>query len=408
MSPGLAPGAPAVDAAVPDPPTTDLSAIAAAVESRGAAGFVAVGDRFDDDLRYLSRFGGPDRAYALVVTPERAVLTAPALFDEQARREFVAPDSPDGIDREVRTAEQSDPAGVRAARVLNGFADDGVAETTPTVLTPASIPHDAALYLAEAGYEPESTTVVADTRRRKTDAELACLRRVQAVACRGMARAEAVLAEAEPDGDDLLWAGEPLTTERLRRAVDAEMARHGLRSAGNTVIGAGPTAADLHYTGIDHIAPGETVLLDISPRGPHGYYGDLTRTFVVESEGGWERRAFVAVEDAHEMALTHVEAGVTAGTVNEEAAAELAAHGFRVDSADTGFTHGVGHGVGVSLHEGPSLTSDDPLEAGHVVTIEPGVYDPEVGGVRIEDLVVVTEDGYERLASYPVRFTPSA
>ncbi|MFW5938646.1 MAG: M24 family metallopeptidase, partial [Halanaeroarchaeum sp.] len=156
----------------------------------------------------------------------------------------------------------------------------------------------------------------------------------------------------------------------------------------------------------DQIAPGETVLLDISPRGPQGYYGDLTRTFVVGSDGGWERRAYVAVEQAHEEALAHVEAGVPAGTVHEEAAAELAAHGFRIDSGEVGFTHGVGHGVGVSLHEGPSLRADTPLEPGNVVTIEPGVYDPDIGGVRIEDLVAVTEDGYERLASYPVRFTP--
>ena len=404
MSRQLAPGAPAVDADHPDPPQTDLRPIADAVAERGAAGFVAVGDRFADDLRYLSRFGGPDRDYAVVVTPDRAALTAPGLFDEQARREFVdgAPD--DGIAREVRTENQGEPAGVRAAAAL---ADDA-AEGSSVVLTPASIPHDAALYLEAAGYELESTTAVDEARRRKNEAELACLRRVQAVTCRGMARAEAVLASAEPDGDDLLYEGEPLTTERLRREVDAEMASHGIRSAGNTVIGAGSTAADLHYTGIDHVSPGETVLLDISPRGPHGYYGDLTRTFVVGSDGGWERRAFVAVEQAHETALEHVEAGVTAGTVHEEAAAELTAHGFRIDSSDVGFTHGVGHGVGVSLHEGPSLRADTPLEPGNVVTIEPGVYDPEIGGVRIEDLVAVTENGFERLASYPVRFTPAA
>ena len=405
MRPVLAPGAPDVSPDHPPAPETDLSPIAAAVEEADAAGFVAVGDRFDDDVRYLSRFGGPDRAYAVVVTPGRAALTAPALFDEQAEREFVygAPD--DGIVREIRTEKQGDPAGVRAAAALDDLAPDAAGST---VLTPPSIPHDAALYLENAGYELESTTAVADARRRKSAAELACLRRVQAVTCRGMARAEAVLAAAEPDGDDLLFEGEPLTTERLRREVDAEMARHGVRSAGNTVIGAGPTAADLHYTGVDHIAPGETVLLDISPRGPHGYYGDLTRTFAVDSDGGWERRAFVAVEQAHETALEHVEAGVPAGTVHEEAAAELTAHGFRIDSEAVGFTHGVGHGVGVSLHEGPSLRAETPLEVGDVVTIEPGVYDPDIGGVRIEDLVAVTENGYERLASYPVRFTPTS
>ncbi|MFD1566585.1 M24 family metallopeptidase [Halolamina litorea] len=399
---GLAPGAPEVAADHPEPPQTDLSPIADAVEDAGAAGFVAVGYRFADDVRYLSRFGGPDRDYAVVVTADRAALTAPGLFDEQAETEFVDAAPDDGVAREVRTEGQRGPAGRRAANVLDDLAD----ADSDTVLTPADIPHDAALYLENAGYELSSTTAVDDARLTKTEAELACLSRVQAVTCRGMARAEAVLAAAEPDGDDLLFEGEPLTTEILRREVDAEMASHGIRSAGNTVIGSGSTAADLHYTGIDHIAPGETVLLDISPRGPHGYYGDLTRTFVVGSDGGWERRAFVAVEAAHEEALTNVEAGATAGTVHEEAAAELTAHGFRIDSSEVGFTHGVGHGVGVSLHEGPSLRADTPLQAGNVVTIEPGVYDPDIGGVRIEDLVAVTEDGYERLASYPVRFTP--
>lgn len=405
--PALAPGAPTVDADHPPAPTTDLSSIAAAVSDADAVAFVHVGDRFDDDLRYLTRFGGPDRDFALVVTPDRAVLCAPSLFDEQATREFVDAAPDDGVEREVRGEDVGDPAGIRAAAVLDDLTGDGDDEHGE-ILVPQHLPHDAALYLETAGYSLSSTAAVADAREKKTEAELACLRRVQAVTCRGMARAEAILAAADVEGDALIWGGDPLTTERLRREVNAELARHGITDAGNTVIGAGPTAADLHFTGHDTIAPGETVLLDISPRGPHGYYGDLTRTFVVDSEGGWERRAYVAVEMAHGLALDEVEPGVAAGTVHEEGAAELAAYGFRIDSTEIGFTHGIGHGVGVSLHEGPSLRGDVALEPGHVITIEPGLYDPERGGIRIEDLVVVTEDGFEKLAEYPVRFTPEA
>ncbi len=172
--------------------------------------------------------------------------------------------------------------------------------------------------------------------------------------------------------------------------MNAVLAARGVRDAGNTVIGAGPSAADLHYVGDDPIRPGETVLLDISPRGPDGHYGDVTRTFVVDGDGGWERRAYVAVEAAR------------------EAAAELAAYGFEpnADEGESGFTHGTGHGVGVSLHEGPSLSGAGELRPGHVVTIEPGVYDPAVGGVRLEDLILVTEDGYEILAEYPFDIAP--
>jgi Xaa-Pro aminopeptidase len=431
------------------PLRTDLRPIVEAVREADATAFVAVGDRFDDDLRYLTRFSGPDRPYALVVFPDgespdrvgRAVCCAPALFREQAEREFVAAargpageatdDSTDdteatfhdGVAREVRTADVGDHAGERAAAVVDDLVDGASAAAEgdgPTVLAPASIPHDAAVYLERAGSDLASTDAVADARASKTPAEVDRLRRVQRAAVAGMARAEAVLAESEVVGreaDDstgdgrrppLRWEGEALTTERLRREVNRVLAARGVRDAGNTVIGAGPSAADLHYVGDDPIRPGETVLLDISPRGPDGYYGDVTRTFVVDGDGGWERRAYVAVEAAREAALDEVEPGVPAKTVHGEAAAELTAYGFdpTAGEGEAGFTHGTGHGVGVSLHEGPSLSGAGELRPGHVVTVEPGVYDPEVGGVRLEDLIVVTDDGYEILAEYPFGIVP--
>jgi len=430
------------------PLRTDLTPVVEAIRAADANAFVAVGDRFDDDLRYLTRFSGPDRPYALVVVPSddgttdragRAVLCAPPLFREQAGREFVAaardPDADatadagarfhDGVVREVRTGSVCDHAGERAAAVVEGLIGGGESEPGPgdrTVLTPASIAHDAAVYLERAGNELASTDAVATARARKTPAEIDRLRRVQRATVDGIGRAETVLAESavgrrvesDPAAGDrrppLRWAGEPLTTERLRREVNRVLAAHGVRDAGNTVIGAGPSAADLHNVGDDPIYPGETVLLDVSPRGPDGYYGDGTRTFVVDGDGGWERRAYVAVEAAREAALNEMEPGVPAKTVHGEAAAELAAYGFdpNADEGEAGFTHGTGHGAGVSLHESPSLSGAGELRPGHVVTVEPGVYDPEVGGVRLEDLVLVTEDGYELLAEYPFDIVPEA
>ncbi|MFC7324725.1 M24 family metallopeptidase [Halorubrum rutilum] len=448
------------------PLRTDLTPIAEAVAAADADAFVAVGDRFDDDVRYLTRFSGPDRASALVVVPEdgaegddedrdgdgaggrgavaRAVCCPPSLFAEQAEREFVGSARArsdgesdgdagfhDGVAREVRTESVGDHAGERAAAAVAALLGDGDATEDEgsngdggsnadgaadrTLLVPPAVPHDAAVYLERAGNALASTDAVTTTRARKTGAELDRLRRVQRAAAAGMARAETVLAGSEVDEGDagrpiLRWAGAPLTTERLRREANAVLAARGVRDAGNTVIGAGPSAADLHYVGDEPVRPGETVLLDISPRGPDGYYGDLTRTFVVDGDGGWERRAYVAVEAAREAALAEVEPGVPAKTVHGEAAAELAAYGFdpNAGEGEAGFTHGTGHGVGVSLHESPSLSAGGAgkLRSGHVVTVEPGVYDPDVGGVRLEDLVVVTEDGYELLAEYPFGIVP--
>jgi Xaa-Pro aminopeptidase len=388
------PSTPAVPTSVRDDrPATDREFLRTAVADADATGFVHVGDRFDDDLRYLTRFEGPDRRYAFVFVDGEAHLLAPALFAEQARREF---------DGTVVTRDVDAAAGERAAQLLADHADGG------TVLVPQQLPHDAAVYLERAGFAVRSTPAVTEARAVKTDTEVDHLRRVQRAAVRGVARAAEILAEADPVGDELHWQGAPLSTERLRRQVNVTLAAEGVRDAGNTVVGAGETCADLHFTGLRTLRPSETVLLDVSPRGPAGYYGDCTRTFVVDGDGGWERRAGVAVEAARTAALDELAAGVPASQVHREAAAEIAAYGFAVDREDRGFVHSLGHGVGLSLHEAPSFRRDAPLEAGHVVTIEPGVYDPSEGGVRIEDLALVTEDGAELLATFPTSLTPGA
>ncbi len=370
-------------------------ALREAISDRDAGAVVHVGDRFDDDLRYLTRFLGPDRAYAVVVTPETAVCCAPRLFGDDARAAFPG---------EVRTENAALPAGRRAAAVLDDH------DVAGTVLTPQSIPHDAALYLEGAGYELASTDAVAAARAVKTDREVDRLRAVAGAAEAGIRRGAAVLRAATVDGDDLRWDGDPLTTECLRRAVDATMAGAGVDPARNTVCGSGPSCADLHYRGEDPIRPGETVLLDVSPRGPEGYYADCTRTFVVDGDGGWPRRAHVACEMGAEAAFAVLSAGAgeRASTVHTEAAAEIRAYGFPVDDGPVGFTHSVGHGVGLSLHERPSLRGDADLRAGHVLTVEPGVYDPERGGVRVEDSVVVREDGYDSLTDLPRSLDPGA
>ena len=442
-------GAPERDSSARLPLRTDLNPVVSAVRAAGAEAFVAVADRADRDLRYLTRSGRPERPYGVVVTPESAgapataTLLAPARSGPAGRRfvdaatvDGASVDSADavtgadganatadafhdGIVRAVRTDRAGDPVGTRAAAVLDERRSGG-----DELLVPRSIPHDAAVYLERAGYVLSSNPVVAETRAVKTPAEIDRIRRVQRAAAAGMARAETVLARSEPgpeteDGGEtadspgvraaLRWNGETLTAERLRRAVNATLAGAGVSDADNTVIGAGRAAA-ARRAGDGPIRAGETVVVDVAPRGPDGYHGGLTRTFVVDGDGGWARRAYVAVEAAREAALAEAEPGAPAATVHGEAAAELAAYGFDPDAAsgEAGFAHGAGHGVGVSRREPPSLPGDDALRAGHVLAVRPGVYDPAAGGVRVADVVVVREDGYEVLAEYPFGTAPIA
>ena len=438
-------GAPERDSSARLPLRTDLNPVVSAVRAAGAEAFVAVADRADRDLRYLTRSGRPERPYGVVVTPESAgapataTLLAPARSGPAGRRfvdaatadgagvdgasvdsaDATADAFHDGIVRAVRTDRAGDPVGTRAAAVLDERRSGG-----DELLVPRSIPHDAAVYLERAGYVLSSNPVVAETRAVKTPAEIDRIRRVQRAAAAGMARAETVLARSEPgpeteDGGEtadspgvraaLRWNGETLTAERLRRAVNATLAGAGVSDADNTVIGAGQAAA-ARRAGDGPIRAGETVVVDVAPRGPDGYHGGLTRTFVVDGDGGWARRAYVAVEAAREAALAEAEPGAPAATVHGEAAAELAAYGFDPDAAsgEAGFAHGAGHGVGMSRREPPSLPGDDALRAGHVLAVRPGVYDPAAGGVRVADVVVVREDGYEVLAEYPFGTAPIA
>ena len=394
---------------------TDWSFLDDALEAADALGFVAVGGRRDDDLRYLTGFDGPGREYAFVRTAgatHESVLCAPPGFETKATRQF---------DGRVATERGGDPAGERAAAVLDhseaGAGDDA---ESPLVLVPPTVPHDAAVYLERAGYELQSTTAVADARRIKTDSEIDAIRGVQAAAVAAVRHAEGMLAAADAvagtdaDGDggrDLRWQDAPLTADRLTREVNAELARGGVSDAGNTVVAVGPYRPNGDAENREcPIRTNEPVRIEVAPRGPHGYHGALARTVVVDSDGGWDRRAYVAVESALDAGLSEIEAGADAGDVAREADAELAAFGFD-PTTGVELPEGplsVGYGVGLSRRESPSLRGGTALDAGMVIAVAPGVVDCEQGCIRLSALVVVTESGYERLGDDSHSFSPRA
>jgi Xaa-Pro aminopeptidase len=159
---------------------------------------------------------------------------------------------------------------------------------------------------------------------------------------------------------------------------------------------------------------GEPIIVDIFPRDKETrYHGDLTRTFCRGEPGDTLAEWYRLTADAKAAALDAIEPGVTGEAVHDAACDVYEDAGLPTlrsdDEAETGFIHSTGHGVGLEVHELPRLAPDGgELEPGHVVTVEPGLYDPDVGGVRIEDLVVVTAEGYENLTDYQESLSPSA
>lgn len=184
-------------------------------------------------------------------------------------------------------------------------------------------------------------------------------------------------------------------------ALDLELAlrRRGADGpAFQTIVASGPRGAMPHGVASEKvIQDGELVTIDMGAR-LRGYHSDMTRTFGVGTVSDELRRLYDAVLDAEERAVAAVRPGVRAADLDALAREVLAGHGLAEY-----FAHSLGHGVGLAVHEAPGLnaTSDEVLASGMVITIEPGVYLPGVGGVRIEDLVLVTGDGHEVLSRAP-------
>ncbi|AUX09965.1 Xaa-Pro aminopeptidase [Halalkaliarchaeum desulfuricum] len=294
------------------------------------------------------------------------------------------------------------------ASFLSRVAD--VEATDLTVAVPSSFPLGSAEQLRERGVElvVDADGTIDGMRAVKTDEEIDNVQDAQRANEAAMRAAEALIDAAAVDEDGTLVSnGEPLTSERVRSEIEITLLRHGC-SLDETIVACGSQAADPHDRGSGPLSAGEPIIVDIFPKSKAtGYHSDMTRTFSKGGPSETIREWYDLTREALEAALAAVEPGATGADVHDAACEVYEAAGeptLRSEpETETGFIHSTGHGVGLDVHESPSLSpSGGELEAGHVITVEPGLYDPAHGGVRIEDIVVVTEDGYENITDYPI------
>lgn len=283
-------------------------------------------------------------------------------------------------------------------------------------LVPHTFPLELADHLRAHGIElTVDRRYFAARRRVKTEAELQGILRAQRAAEAAMDAVRALLRRARPRGETLELDGEPLTCERLRRAVDEVLGDRDA-VADEVILSHGPQTAVGHETGHGPIAPGEPVIVDLFPRDRRsGCYADMTRTYVVGDPPEELVRYHRLVGEALEQALGRIRAGVSARDVYLATCDLFEAAGYRTGRSkgpgevlEEGFYHGLGHGVGLEVHEEPGmgLSSTAALVAGDVLAVEPGLYRPGFGGCRLEDLVQVTDEGCRRLTDYPYDLEP--
>lgn len=368
--------------------------------------YLHVGDEDDENLYYISDFDAPDPFTLLRTEDGKTVLLVSTLEHGRAQKES-------NVD-EVRNTNEfldGDRRGDPEARVdaLAAFLDEYDARDI-------AVPRDFSLYTAdelrERGYGVETVAdPVSETRAVKDEDEIDAIRRVQRANEEAMRRAQTLLCEAERKDGKLVHDGETLTAERVKTEIEVALVRERC-SLDTTIVACGERGADPHWRGEGSLRANEPIIVDIFPRGESKYFADMTRTFVVGEPSDGVREMYELSLDAQEAAFDVLSRGADAGITGEDVhdavcdVYEEAGYGTVRNGDETGFIHSTGHGVGLEIHEEPRLsTGGEELDAGNVVTVEPGLYLPDVGGVRVEDFVVVREDGYENLTDYPKDLT---
>ncbi|HET9731738.1 MAG TPA: Xaa-Pro peptidase family protein [Acidimicrobiales bacterium] len=330
------------------------------------------------NIRYLTGFTGS--AGMLFVLPGAAVLLTDGRYGSQAQEQLDASGAPVSVSV-APTAGQRQAAATLVAD--HGVRSLGLEAAHVTWARQRAL---ASEWFPAVELEP-TVDVVERLRAVKDDGELQRLQEAARIADEALGAVR-----------DRLGAGP--TEAEFGRLLDFEMRRLGASGPSfETIVAAGPNAAKPHHRpGARPVGAGEAVVVDFGAM-VDGYCSDMTRTVWVGRLADAElRKAYDLVLESQAAGVAAVRAGTTGAEVDRACRDLIAAAGW-----GDRFVHGTGHGVGLDIHEAPSVsaTSTDTLVAGHVVTVEPGVYIPGLGGVRIEDTVVVTADGCRPLTSTP-------
>jgi len=332
----------------------------------------------------------------------RKYLVVPQL--EAGRAERTAPGTT------VLTPGRLNPSGARRQR----FGDWALAlvqrEHIRSVKVPGSFPHGVAVRLERKGIRVEvAETDLFPERAIKRADEIRKIKETQQAAVIAMRTAIDTIEGADIDTRGfLMWKGKKLTSDDVRRIITRVLVEHDCLST-ETIVAGGKQAVDPHERGEGPLRAHETIVIDIFPRHlTHGYWGDLTRTITKGEAPASLRTMYQAVKAAQTAALNRVRAGARGASVHHAAVAEFERRGFKTEAVDgkgSGFVHSTGHGVGLAIHEGPTVgPGPGRLKSGNVITIEPGLYYPGIGGIRIEDTIVVTRTGWRYLVPCEKRF----
>jgi Xaa-Pro aminopeptidase len=356
----------------------------------------------DPDMLYATRFFAPDPFIFLEERGKRTLVLSDLEID-RARKQAKADEfvSYTALEREVQGNQKKAPAYEKV--LVHFLRKRGV----KSAVVPANFPLGFAEELEASKIRVRATNgLFWPEREAKTEEEQKLMRRALQITESGMARAMEVLAASNPGpGKKLTWSGKTLTSEILRAEIDSAILRAGGLPA-NTIVAGGDQACDPHERGFGPLKANSLIILDIFPRdAKSGYFGDMTRTVVRGRANEAQRKLWETVLEGQELALRKMKPGVDGLALHNEVKQLFTDRGFPTEVRDgrqVGFFHGTGHGLGLEIHEFPRFQKT-VFKPGQALTVEPGLYYPGVGGVRIEDVVVVTKSGTRLLSRFEKR-----
>ncbi|MGH8048153.1 MAG: M24 family metallopeptidase [Chthoniobacterales bacterium] len=353
------------------------------------------------DMLYATGFHAPD-AFAFVESGGRtAVLLSDLEIDrgrKQARVDAV--ESYSELHAALKRRKKSEPL---HAEVIAAFARRHKAARP---IVPADFPAGLAVSLAKHGVVVKPIEGHFWPKREiKTAEEIRALSAASRITEAGLARAFEILKTSRIRKDRKLeWGNSVLTAERLRAELESAILFQGGFALNNSIVACGAQACDPHERGHGPLRANELIILDIFPRATKtGFFGDMTRTVVRGKAGDAQRKLWETCLEGQKRALEALKPGVDGKKLQDGIRAFFTERGYATEQHNgrwQGFFHGLGHGLGLEIHEEPRIAKTK-LRAGQVFTVEPGIYIPGIGGVRHEDVVVIAKGGHRVLSRFP-------
>jgi Xaa-Pro aminopeptidase len=354
----------------------------------------------DADMLYGTRFWAPDPFIFLERNGKRTLVLSDLEIDrgrKQAKAdEFVMFSQ---LEHEVQGKSKKAPP---YEKVLAHFLRK---RGIRSAVVPSNFPLGYAQELAANKIHVQATNgLFWPEREAKSEKEIEMISRALRITETGLKRAIEVLKGSKPGARKRLrWSGKTLTSEMLRAEIDSAILRAGGIPTG-TIVAGGDQACDPHERGFGPLYANSLIILDIFPRDAKtGYFGDMTRTVLRGRASDAQRKVWETVKAGQALALRKIKAGVDGMTIHKAIQDFFAKRGFPTEirkGRRVGFFHGTGHGLGLDIHEHPRLQRVT-LKDRQVLTVEPGLYYPALGGARQEDVVVVTKSGSRMLSRFP-------